>query len=379
MQSSWKDAKRVVVKIGSALLTNAETGRLKQDWLASLVDDIADLHGEGREIVLVSSGAVARGRRILGLEPGILKLEQAQASAAVGQIGLAHAYQDLFDARMLVTAQILLTLGDTEERRRYLNARSTIESLLNLGAVPVVNENDTVATNEIRYGDNDRLAARVASMISADCLILLSDVDGLYTAPPGSADDAQHLPIIEEITPEIEAMAGDVQGDLAGLSRGGMITKVAAAKIAVTSGTHMIIASGKIFNPLQTLLDDGKCSWFQAHSDPITARKSWIAGSLATNGRIVIDDGAAAALQSGNSLLPAGVVGVSGEFDRGDTILIMSVNDDELGCGLSAYCKSDADQIMGRQSREISDILGFEGRAWLIHRDDMVLNRLADK
>ena len=379
MQTNWKDAKRIVVKIGSALLTNAETGRLKKDWLASLVDDIADLHAEGREIVLVSSGAIARGRRILGIEPGPLKLDQAQASAAVGQIGLAHAYQDLFDGRMLVTAQILLTLGDTEERRRYLNARSTITSLLNLGAVPVVNENDTVATNEIRYGDNDRLAARVASMISADCLILLSDIDGLYDAPPGTSRDANHIPVIDEITSEIEAMAGDAQGGASGLSRGGMITKVAAAKIAVTSGTHMIIASGKTFNPLKSLLDGGKCSWFQAHSDPIAARKSWIAGSLATSGRIMVDEGAGRALQEGNSLLPAGVIGVTGEFDRGDTILIVSEDGEELGCGLSSYNNSDAEQIMGRQSNEISDILGFEGRAWLVHRDDMVLNRSADK
>ena len=379
MNTDWKDAKRIVVKIGSALLMNAETGHLKRDWLETLVNDIADLNADGREVVLVSSGAVARGRRILGLDPGPLKLEHAQASAAVGQIGLAHAYQDLFDARLLVTAQILLTLGDTEERRRYLNARSTIEALINLGAVPIVNENDTVATNEIRYGDNDRLAARVASMIGADCLILFSDIDGLYTAPPGSSEDSVHIPVIEEITPEIEAMAGDAEGGPAGLSRGGMITKIAAAKIAVTAGTHMIIASGKVFHPLKTLLDGGTCSWFQAHSDPVTARKSWIAGSLVTSGCITIDAGAARALRSGNSLLPAGVTGVSGEFDRGDTILITSEDGDELGRGVSAYSNSDALLIMGRQSTEIADILGFEGRASLVHRDDMVLNRLADK
>ncbi len=372
MLNEWKNARRIVVKIGSSLLTDADTGRLKRDWLATLVEDIAELRAQGHEVVLVSSGAVARGRRILGLEPGVLKLEQAQASAAVGQIGLAHAYQDLFEERGLVTAQILLTLGDTEERRRYLNARNTIEALLSLGSVPVVNENDCVATNEIRYGDNDRLAARVASMISADCLVVLSDVDGLYTAPPSEQEDAERIEVVDEITPEIEGMAGDVTGG--GPSRGGMITKVAAAKIAVASGTHMIIASGQVSHPLKALSEGANHTLFRAHSDPVTAWKSWIAGSLEPKGKIIIDAGAVDALSSGNSLLPAGVIGVDGDFDRGDAIIIMSQNGDELGRGLSTYAKDDAELIMGRQSSEISDILGFEGRACIVHRDDMVLS-----
>ena len=371
MSEEWRNARRIVVKIGSALLINGKTGRLRRDWLAALVDDIADLRAQGREVVLVSSGAVARGRRILGLGTATLNLSQAQASAAVGQIGLAHAYQDLFEARNLVTAQILLTLGDTEERRRYLNARNTIEELLALGSVPVVNENDTVATNEIRYGDNDRLAARVASMISADCLVILSDIDGLYTAPPGESDDAEHIAMVEEITSDIEAMAGDA---VEHFSSGGMITKVAAAKISVGSGTHMIIASGQIAHPLKALSEGAKHTLFRAHSDPVTAWKSWIAGSLEPKGKITIDAGAVKALSSGNSLLPAGVIGVDGEFDRGDAVIIMSPDGDELGRGLSTYAKNDAELIMGRQSSEINDILGFEGRACIVHRDDMVLN-----
>ena len=247
MRAEWASAKRLVVKIGSSLLVDSATGALKATWLGSLCDDIAKLKAQGKEIIVVSSGAIALGRNVLKLPKGPLKLEDSQAAAAVGQIDLAHAYEDAFRARGIVAAQVLLTLGDTEERRRYLNARNTVTTLLKLGAVPVVNENDTVATSEIRYGDNDRLAARVASMMSADCLVLLSDVDGFYTAPPGSAPDARRLDEVRDITPEIEAMAGDVGSEL---SRGGMVTKIEAAKIAVAGGTHMAIASGKVLNPL---------------------------------------------------------------------------------------------------------------------------------
>ncbi|HAH64447.1 MAG TPA: glutamate 5-kinase [Rhizobiales bacterium] len=372
MRAEWTDAKRLVVKIGSSLLVDAATGTLRQAWLEALADDIAALRKEAKEIVVVSSGAIALGRNVLKLPKGALKLEDSQAAAAVGQIDLAHAYEDAFRARGLVAAQVLLTLGDTEERRRYLNARSTMTTLLKLGAVPVVNENDTVATSEIRYGDNDRLAARVASMMSADCLVLLSDVDGFYTARPGSRADARRLDEVTDITPEIEAMAGDVGSEL---SKGGMVTKIEAAKIAVSGGTHMVIASGKVLNPLQALAKKGAGTWFPARSDPVTARKRWIAGTLEPKGAFTVDGGAAAALASGKSLLPAGVTRVDGSFERGDAVVIRNGDGIEIGRGLTAYDHAEAKAIIGRKSSEIADILGYLGRPELIHRDDMVLQR----
>ena len=372
MRAEWTDAKRLVVKIGSSLLVDAATGTLRQAWLEALADDIAALRKEAKEIVVVSSGAIALGRNVLKLPKGALKLEDSQAAAAVGQIDLAHAYEDAFRARGLVAAQVLLTLGDTEERRRYLNARSTMTTLLKLGAVPVVNENDTVATSEIRYGDNDRLAARVASMMSADCLVLLSDVDGFYTARPGSRADARRLDEVTDITPEIEAMAGDVGSEL---SKGGMVTKIEAAKIAVSGGTHMVIASGKVLNPLQALAKKGAGTWFPARSDPVTARKRWIAGTLEPKGAFTVDGGAAAALASGKSLLPAGVTRVDGSFARGDAVVIRNGEGIEIGRGLTAYDHAEAKAIIGRKSSEIADILGYLGRPELIHRDDMVLQR----
>jgi glutamate 5-kinase len=372
MRAEWTDAKRLVVKIGSSLLVDAATGMLRQAWLEALADDIAALRKEAKEIVVVSSGAIALGRNVLKLPKGALKLEDSQAAAAVGQIDLAHAYEDAFRARGLVAAQVLLTLGDTEERRRYLNARSTMTTLLKLGAVPVVNENDTVATSEIRYGDNDRLAARVASMMSADCLVLLSDVDGFYTARPGSRADACRLDEVTDITPEIEAMAGDVGSEL---SKGGMVTKIEAAKIAVSGGTHMVIASGKVLNPLQALAKKGAGTWFPARSDPVTARKRWIAGTLEPKGAFTVDGGAAAALASGKSLLPAGVTRVDGSFERGDAVVIRNGEGIEIGRGLTAYDHAEAKAIIGRKSSEIADILGYLGRPELIHRDDMVLQR----
>ena len=372
MRAEWTDAKRLVVKIGSSLLVDAATGMLRQAWLEALADDIAALRKEAKEIVVVSSGAIALGRNVLKLPKGALKLEDSQAAAAVGQIDLAHAYEDAFRARGLVAAQVLLTLGDTEERRRYLNARSTMTTLLKLGAVPVVNENDTVATSEIRYGDNDRLAARVASMMSADCLVLLSDVDGFYTARPGSRADARRLDEVTDITPEIEAMAGDVGSEL---SKGGMVTKIEAAKIAVSGGTHMVIASGKVLNPLQALAKKGAGTWFPARSDPVTARKRWIAGTLEPKGAFTVDGGAAAALASGKSLLPAGVTRVDGSFERGDAVVIRNGEGIEIGRGLTAYDHAEAKAIIGRKSSEIADILGYLGRPELIHRDDMVLQR----
>ena len=372
MRAEWTSARRLVVKIGSSLLVDGASGRLKAQWLASLSDDIATLKADGKDVVVVSSGAIALGRNVLKLPKGALKLEDSQAAAAVGQIALAHAYEDAFRARGLVAAQVLLTLGDTEERRRYLNARNTMTTLLTLGAVPVVNENDTVATSEIRYGDNDRLAARVASMMSADCLVLLSDVDGFYTAPPGSSADARRLDEVRDITPEIEAMAGDVGSEL---SRGGMMTKIEAAKIAVAGGTDMIIASGKVLNPLARLSGAGGCTWFLAHSDPVAARKRWIAGTLEPKGSVIVDKGAAEALARGKSLLPAGVTKIDGSFERGDAVVIRNGEGAELGRGLTAYDHEEARRIIGRKSSELPDILGYRGDPELIHRDDMVLHR----
>jgi len=373
VRPEWGRAKRIVVKIGSALLTDRATGQLKTDWLASLLDDVSALAAKGKQVVLVSSGAIALGRHALKLPKGALELEQSQAAAAVGQISLAHAYQELARARGLVAAQILVTLGDTEERRRYLNARHTIETLLSLKAVPVVNENDTVATTEIRYGDNDRLSARVASMVSADCLVLLSDVDGLYTAPPGSALAGERLDVVTAITPAIEAMAGDAGTEL---SKGGMRTKLEAAKVALGGGTHMVIASGKVHHPLQAIADGSPCTWFIAPSDPMTARKRWIAGQLEPKGHVYIDAGAETALAAGKSLLPAGVARVQGTFDRGDAVIIRSTDGRELGRGLIAYAKVDAERIIGKRSSEIAAILGISRCDELIHRDDMALQRI---
>jgi glutamate 5-kinase len=368
----WASSRRIVVKIGSALLVDRATGKLRAEWLDSLAADAAALVEAGKQVVLVSSGAIALGRHVLGLPKGALELEKSQAAAAVGQISLSSAYQDAFRTRGITVAQILLTLGDTEERRRYLNARRTIDTLLEHRAIPVVNENDTVATSEIRYGDNDRLSARVASMMSADTLVLLSDIDGLYTAPPGSHPDARHIPEVRAITAEIEAMAGDAGSEL---SKGGMKTKVEAGKIALASGTHMIIASGKINHPLRAIAQGGTCTWFLAPSDPVSSRKRWIAGQLEPRGMLEVDAGAERALLSGKSLLPAGVTRVDGTFDRGDAVIIRGPDGRELGRGLVAYARADADQIIGKRSGAISAILGHEGRAELVHRDDMALSR----
>ena len=368
----WARARRIVVKIGSSLLVDRASGELKSAWLTTLADDVAALVKAGRQVILVSSGAIALGRHVLGFARGPLELEKSQAAAAVGQISLAGAYQAVFKAQGLAAAQILLTLGDTEERRRYLNARHTIDTLLAERAIPVVNENDTVATAEIRYGDNDRLSARVASMMSADCLVLLSDVDGLYTAPPGSGSGAQLIPEVRQITPEIEAMAGGAGNEL---SRGGMVTKIEAGKIALASGTHMVITSGKVEHPLAALEAGAPCTWLLAPSDPVTARKRWIAGQLEPKGYVEVDAGAERALFSGKSLLPAGVTRVDGAFERGDAVVIRAADGRELGRGLVAYAREDAARIIGKRTGEIAAILGFAGRSALVHRDDMVLSR----
>lgn len=372
VRPEWRNARRVVVKMGSALLVDRGTGRLRATWLNSIADDIAVLVAGGREVILVSSGAIALGRHVMGLARGALELEQSQAAAAVGQISLASAWQDVLRTRGLTAAQVLLTLGDTEERRRYLNARRTMDTLLAHKAIPVVNENDTVATAEIRYGDNDRLSARVASMMSADCLVLLSDIDGLYTAPPAQDANAKRLDVVTAITPEIEAMAGDAGSEL---SKGGMVTKVAAARIAMGSGCDMVITSGNVLHPLAALDKGAPCTWFLAPSDPVTARKRWIAGNLEPKGVIEIDAGAEKALASGKSLLPAGVRRIEGAFDRGDAVVIRGPDGREIGRGLVAYSHGDAEQIVGRKSSEIEQILGHAGRAEIIHRDDMALAR----
>jgi glutamate 5-kinase len=367
------DAKRVVVKVGSTLLVDGDKGRLNRSWLESFAADVASCRKRGQEVILVSSGAIALGRRHLNLGSGKLKLEESQAAAAVGQIRLAHAYKELLEAHGITVAQILLTLGDTEQRRRYLNARSTLNTLLALGAVPVINENDTVATAEIRYGDNDRLAARVAQMIGADCLVLLSDIDGLYTADPGIDPDAQFIARVLEITPAIEAMAGGSGSDM---GSGGMQTKVAAAKIAVAAGCHLCIAMGAVQHPLQRIEEGERCTWFLPSSTPLATRKQWIAGTLKPAGAIAVDDGAVRALMGGKSLLPAGVTRALGRFDRGDTVSIMAPDGTEIARGICAYSDTDAARIMGRKSAEIEKVLGFRGRDEIVHRDDLVLLRI---
>jgi glutamate 5-kinase len=369
---SLTDFRRIVIKVGSSLLVDRAEGCVKEAWLASLAADLADLHREGRSVIVVSSGAIALARAVLKLGSGALKLDESQAAAAVGQIALARTWAEALGRHGITAGQVLVTLGDTEERRRYLNARATIGKLLDWRAVPVINENDTVATTEIRYGDNDRLAARVATMISADLVVLLSDVDGLYDAPPSQGRDAKLVPLVERITPEVEAMAGTAASEF---SRGGMQTKLEAAKIATTAGTHLVIASGTIEHPLRAIAGGGRCTWFLTPANPVTARKKWIAGSLEPKGTLTIDAGAVAALRRGKSLLPAGVIRVDGGFSRGDAVVLRGPDTAEIGRGLVAFDADDAEKIRGQSSSEIAHILGFGGRSEMIHRDDLVLGR----
>jgi glutamate 5-kinase len=369
---SLTDFRRIVVKVGSSLLVDRDGGRLHDDWLSALAEDIAKLHRDKRDMLVVSSGAIALGRAVLKLPAGPLKLEDSQAAAAVGQIALARTWSEVLGRHGITAGQVLVTLQDTEERRRYLNARSTIDKLLEWRAVPVINENDTVATNEIRYGDNDRLAARVATMASADLLVLLSDVDGLYNAPPAGNAEAKLVPLVERITPAIEAMAGAAGSEL---SRGGMQTKIEAGKIATQSGTHMVIASGRVAHPLAAIAGGARCTWFLTPANPVTARKKWIAGSLEPKGILTIDAGAVAALRGGRSLLPAGVIRVDGTFARGDAVVIRGPDGAEIGRGLVAYDAEDAAKIKGRSSADILSILGFGGRTEMVHRDDLVVGR----
>lgn len=372
MQGLLASTKRVVVKIGSALLVDSARGQLRDAWFKAVIEDIAALKAAGKDVVIVSSGAIAMGRKELGLKGRPKTLDESQAAAAVGQIRLAHAYQEALAAHGIVAAQMLVTLGDTEERRRYLNARTTLETLLRFGAVPVINENDTVATQEIRYGDNDRLAARVAVMAGADCLILLSDIDGLYTADPNSDPTARFIPEVPEITPEIEAMGGSARS--AGVGSGGMATKIAAAKVAVAGGCRMVITSGRTIHPIRALEDGARATWFAAIATPKAARKRWISGLLQPAGALTIDSGAVKALRDGRSLLPAGVRAVTGPFERGDAVRLLDESGREIGRGLVAYGAEDARAIMGRKTAEIAEIIGAASRDVMIHRDDLVLD-----
>lgn len=365
-------ARRIVVKVGSALLVDAATGEAARDWLGALAADCAVIRARGGEVVVVSSGAVAMGRRVLGLGPGKLALEEKQAAAAAGQARLLAAWGDAFAPHGAPVAQALLTPDDTERRRRWLNARATLDTLLALKAVPVINENDTVATQELRYGDNDRLAARVAQMVGADALVLLSDVDGLYTADPRRDPAARHIDVVETIDAAIEAMAGGANAD-AGVGSGGMRTKIEAARIATAAGCAVAITDGRVQHPLDRLQAGAPATWFRAHGTPQAARMSWLAHTLKPAGAVTVDAGAAQALTRGASLLPVGVTAVSGAFERGDAVLILGPDGTTLARGLSAYDAADAVRIKGRRSDEVEAILGYAGRPALVHRDDMVL------
>ncbi len=362
------NARKVVIKIGSALFVDQQTGALDRVWLEGVCADVADLRRAGKDVVIVSSGAVALGRRELKIDPR--RLEEKQAAAATGQILLAHAYLEILRSFGITAAQVLLTIDDSESRRRYLNASATLSTLLGYGAVPVVNENDTVATQELRYGDNDRLAARVAQMVSADCLVLLSDVDGLYTADPRRDENARYVEEVTEITRELVDMAG---GPGSSHGSGGMRTKIEAARIAMGAGCRMCIATGRVARPISVLLGGGKATWFLPSATPGAARKQWIAGTLKPKGAVRVDAGAERALLGGRSLLPAGVMGVDGQFERGDAVSVLAADGRELARGLVAYASDEARLIAGRQSAGIAEVLGYNGRDEIIHRDDLVL------
>ncbi|KQT48183.1 glutamate 5-kinase [Devosia sp. Leaf420] len=375
MTNALAPYRRITIKIGSALLVD-KSGKLRKAWLDDLAEDIAALKSEGRDIVVVSSGAIALGRGLLGLSALSLTLEQSQAAASAGQIALSQAWAEALERHSIVTGQILITPNITEERRYYLNARTTVTTLLGLGAIPIFNENDSVATAEIRYGDNDRLSARVATMIEADCLVLLSDIDGLYTAPPAKDPNAQHIPVVEAITPAIEAMAG---GAASHLSRGGMTTKVEAGKIATLAGTAMIIAKGTETHPLKILTEGGRHTLFHPARSRAQARKRWIMGTLTVAGSLQVDAGAAGALKNGRSLLPIGVTKINGTFDRGDALAILDPDGREIARGLAGLDSEDARLVMGKRSDAMVELLGSGNRATMIHRDDMVLTAAVEE
>ena len=367
-----KKASRIVIKIGSELLVSAGTGKVNINWLESLAQDIALLRARGQEVILVSSGAIALGRKYLGLSSRRLQLQEEQASAAAGMVRLTHAYQDALGSYNLTLAQVLLTLDDSENRRRYINARNTLETLLRLEAVPLINENDTVATDEIRFGDNDRLAARVAVMITADILIILSHVDGLYSSDPNQNPDALHIAEIKgKITEKTRKMASN---SVSFSGSGGMHTKLEAAHISLESGTQMVIGNGTESNPITRIEKGARCTWFIPNANPRSARKKWIAGFLNPSGTLIVDSGALAALEKGRSLLPAGVISVKGEFQRGDAVIIASFDKQEVARGLVAYSSKDVCKIVGRKTSEIESILGYRRRGEIVHRDDLALS-----
>jgi len=372
MTVSLQTAKRIVVKVGSSLLVDPETGRVHHRWLHTLCQDIARLHNRGQQVLIVSSGAIALGRQCLGFSGTALRLEEKQAAAAAGMIRLAHAYQDILETSGITVAQILLTMEDSENRRRYINARNTLETLLKNKAVPLINENDTTSTDEIRFGDNDRIAARVAAMISADVTVLLSDIDGLYSANPQIDKNARHIPVVSErITADIEAMAGN---SITNFGSGGMVTKIKAANIAMQAGSALVIADGRLDHPLQNIENGGLSTWFLPGTTPTTARKKWIGGSLKPVGTLYIDDGALnALLNGGKSLLPAGVKIIEGRFERGDAVNIKSMAGVQVARGLVAYSATDAARIIGNKTHEIETILGYRGRDEMVHRDDLVI------
>lgn len=366
--------KNIIIKIGSSLIVD-ESGSIREEWLNSLVQDIANLKKNSKNVIIVTSGAIALGKNILNLKKNEkLKLDMAQGAAAVGQIELISSIKKAFSEKNIKVAQLLLTIEDTERRRRYLNARNTISMLIDNGVIPIINENDTVATSEIRYGDNDRLAARVTTMTSSDCLIILSDVDGIYTLPPDHSN-AVHIPEIKNITKEIQNMAKNTQNDY---GSGGMVTKIEAARISMEGGANMIIADGKVHNPIKSITDGARISHFIAKTTPHLARKKWISGMLTPNGRIFIDQGAKTALINGNSLLPAGIISAEGNFERGDAVVICDDNNNEIARGLSAYSIRDTLDIKGKSTLEIENILGYRGRTALVHRDDLVISDIGD-
>jgi len=374
MTVTLSNAKRIVVKVGSSLLVDPTTGAVHHRWLKTLCQDIARFHNRGQQVLIVSSGAIALGRQCLNFTNKTLRLEEKQAAAAAGMIRLAHAYQDILALSDITVAQILLTMEDSENRRRYINARNTLETLLKNNAVPLINENDTTSTDEIRFGDNDRIAARVAAMISADAIVLLSDIDGLYTSDPRLDKSAQHIPVVHEyISNDIETMAGNSGTNF---GSGGMITKIKAASIAMQAGSAMVIADGRIDHPLSHIENGGRCTWFHPKTTPTSARKKWIAGSLKPVGALVIDDGALnALLDGGKSLLPAGVKKIEGHFERGDAVIVRSLTGDHIARGLVAYSAVDAAKIIGNKSHEIESVLGYRGRDEMIHRDDLVFTQ----
>ena len=368
-QLAVDDFRRDVVKVGSSLLIG-DDGRVDRHWRGGLAGAIADWHARGHEVLVVSSGAIAIGSTVLGINKRRARLEDLQAAAAAGQVQLAHAYQEALDDYGITTAQVLLTPEDTENRRRFLNARGTLGRLIERRVVPVINENDTVATEEIRYGDNDRLAARVAQLVMADALILLSDVDGFYSADPAADPQAEHIPLVTSITDDMQRMAGETRSDI---GSGGMATKVQAARIATHAGCATIITSGVVQRPLSELAAGGRCTLFRAPGTPAAARKQWLAGVLEVRGELRLDDGASQALRNGKSLLPVGVLEVIGNFRRGDVVTLVDSLGRELGRGLAEYSFDEATQLAGRQSESIESVLGYRGRAVMVHRDELVI------